>query len=84
VKLLAIGSWDSGSLDIPGLLKAEQQRTAELAETGLVHDVLIRADGTGGYMILNADSPASAREQLGSLPFMKAGIMQLEFIELTD
>jgi hypothetical protein len=47
VKLLAIGSWDSGSLDIPRLLKAEQQRTAELAETGLVQDVLIRADGTG-------------------------------------
>jgi hypothetical protein len=49
-----------------------------------VQDVLIPADGTGGYMILNADSPASAREQLGSLPLMKAGIMQLEFIELTD
>jgi hypothetical protein len=84
VKLLAIGSWDPGSPDIPRLLRAEQQRTAELAETGLVQDVLIRADGTGGYMVLNADSPASARKQLGSLPFMKAGIMQLEFIELTD
>ena len=35
-------------------------------------------------MVLNADSPASAREQLGSLPFMKAGIMKLEFVELTD
>jgi hypothetical protein len=84
VKLLAIGSWDPGSPDIPRLLRAEQQRTAELAEVGLVQEILIRADGTGGYMVLNADSPASAREQLSSLPFMKAGIKQLAFIELTD
>jgi hypothetical protein len=84
VKLLAIGSWDPGSPDIPRLLRAEQQRTAQLGEAGLVKEVLIRADGTGGYMVLNADSPASAREQLGSLPFMKAGIMKLEFVELTD
>jgi hypothetical protein len=84
VKLLAIGTWDPGSPDIPRLLRAEQQRTAELGEAGLVKEVLIRADGTGGYMVLNADSPASAREQLVSLPFMKAGIMQLEFVELTD
>jgi hypothetical protein len=84
MKLLAIGSWDPGSPDIPRLLKAEQQQTAELGRAGLVQEVLIRADRAGGYMVLNADSPASAREQLGSLPFMKAGIMQLEFIELTD
>jgi hypothetical protein len=84
VKLLAIGSWDPDASDIPRLLQAEQQRTAELTDAGLVHEVLLRADGAGGYMVLTADSAASAREQLDTLPFRKAGIMQVEFVELRD
>jgi hypothetical protein len=84
MKLLAIGTWDPHEPDIPRLLAAEQQRTGELMQQGLVRQLLLRADGAGGYMVLSADSTASAREQLGTLPFMKDKIMQLELIELRE
>jgi muconolactone delta-isomerase len=82
VKLLAIGTWDPGDADIARLLKAEQERTGELMRQGFVQELLLRADGAGGYMVLSAESAASAREQLSTLPFMKDGIMQVELIEL--
>jgi muconolactone delta-isomerase len=82
MKLLAIGTWDPRDTNIPRLLAAEQQRTGELMAQGLVQQLLLRADGAGGYMVLNADSIASAREQLDTLPFMKDKIMQLEIVEL--
>jgi hypothetical protein len=84
MKLLAIGTWDPRETNIARLLAAEHQRTGELMQQGLVQQLLLRADGAGGYMVLNADSVASAREQLDTLPFMKEKIMQLEIIELTE
>lgn len=82
MKLLAIGTWDPGDADIARLLKAEQERTGELMRQGFVQELLLRADGAGGYMVLSAESAASACEQLSTLPFMKDGIMQVELIEL--
>jgi hypothetical protein len=84
VKLLAIGTWDPDDQDIPRLLKAEQQQTGELMKEGFVQELLLRADGAGGYMVLSTESAASAHEQLSTLPFMKDGIMQIELIELND
>lgn len=59
MKLLAIGTWDPRETNIAGLLAAEQQRTGELMQQGLVSQLLLRADGTGGYMVLNANSMAA-------------------------
>jgi hypothetical protein len=84
VKLLMIATWDPGDADIPRLLKAEQQQTGELMKQGFVQELLLRADGAGGYMVLSTESLASAHEQLSTLPFMKDGIMQIELIELND
>jgi muconolactone delta-isomerase len=84
VKLLAIGTWDPDDADIPRLLKAEQQQTGELMKQGFVQELLLRADGAGGYMVLSAESAASAHQQLSTLPFMKDGIMEIELIELND
>jgi hypothetical protein len=33
-------------------------------------------------MIVDAESAQVARDRLGTLPFMKAGIMQIELVEL--
>src|ERR1700722_19480081 len=84
MKLLAIGTWDPDDGDIPRLLRAEQQQTGELMKRGFVQELLLRADGAGGYMVLSAESAASAHEQLSTLPFMKDAIMQIELIELND
>jgi hypothetical protein len=84
MRFMLLGSWDPAHPAIPGLLASEQQRTAELMQEGFVQQLLLRADGAGGYMVLSADSAASATEQLSSLPFMKEGIMRAELVALND
>jgi hypothetical protein len=51
-------------------------------DEGIVRQLLLRADGAGGYMVVDAESPEVARDRLGTLPFMKAGIMRIELVEL--
>jgi hypothetical protein len=84
MKFLVIGSWDPGNADIPRLLEEEQHRTGELMRQGVIRELLLRADGAGGYMVVFADSIAVAHEQLRTLPFMRHGIMHVELIELRD
>jgi hypothetical protein len=84
VRFLVIGAWDPSESRIPMLFEQERQRTGELMKQGFVQQFLLRADGTGGFMIVSADSAAAAHEQLSTLPFMKNGIMRVELIELRD
>jgi hypothetical protein len=64
----------------PAWLK--QARTGELIDDGVVQQLLLHADGAGGYMIVDAESADVAHDRLRTLPFMKAGIMQIELVEL--
>jgi hypothetical protein len=82
MRLMVLGAWDPTSPEIPGLLAQEQARTGELMDDGVVIQLLLRADGAGGYMVVEAESAQAARDHLSTLPFMKAGIMQIEFVEL--
>jgi hypothetical protein len=84
MRFMVLGSWDPVDPAIPRLIASEQQRTAELMQEGFVQQLLLRADGAGGYMIVSADSAASATAQLSTLPFMKEGIMRAELIALND
>jgi hypothetical protein len=79
---MVLGAWDPASPEIPQLLDQEQARTEQLMDEGIVRQLLLRADGTGGYMVVDAESPEVARDRLGTLPFMKAGIMRIELVEL--
>jgi hypothetical protein len=79
---MVLGAWDPASPEIPGLLAQEQARTGELMDEGIVQQLLLRADGAGGYMIVDAESAEVAQDRLSTLPFMKAGIMQIEVVEL--
>jgi hypothetical protein len=83
MKLLVIGTWSPADPKISHLLAQEQQRTGELVKEGFVQQLLLRADGAGGYMVVSADSAAASREQLHTLPFMQAGVMQIELVELS-
>jgi hypothetical protein len=51
-------------------------------DEGIVQQLLLRADGAGGYMVVDAESPEIAHDRLSTLPFMNAGIMQIELVEL--
>jgi hypothetical protein len=83
VRFLVLGTWSASDSNIPGLLKEEQLRTSELMQQGVVQQLFLRADGAGGYMVVSADSAATAHEELSTLPFMTAGVMHIELVELT-
>lgn len=82
MRFMVLGAWDPTSPEIPQLLAQEQTRTGELTEEGVVVELLLRADGAGGYMVVEAESAEVARDRLNTLPFMKAGIMRIELVEL--
>ncbi len=82
MRFMVFGSWDPSSPEIPELIEQEKARTDELIGEGVVQQLSLRADGAGGYMLVHAKSAAAVREHLGTLPFMKAGIMQIELVEL--
>jgi muconolactone delta-isomerase len=79
---MVVGVWDPKSSEILRLLPQEQARTGELMHEGVVQQLLLRADGAGGYMVVDAESAEVAHDRLSTLPFMKAGIMQIELVEL--
>jgi hypothetical protein len=79
---MVLGVWDPASPEIPRLLAQEQARTGELMDEGVVQQLLLRADGAGGYMVVDAESAEVARDRLSTLPFMKAGVMQIALVEL--
>jgi hypothetical protein len=82
MRFMVLGAWDPASPELPRLLGLEQARTGELMDAGIVQQLLLRADGAGGYMVVDAESPEFARERLSTLPFMTAGIMRIELVEL--
>jgi muconolactone delta-isomerase len=84
MRFMVLGSWDPAHPAIPRLIASEQQRTADLMQEGFVQQLLLRADGAGGYMVVSADSAAAATQRLSTLPFMREGIMQAELIALND
>jgi hypothetical protein len=84
MRLLVIGTWSPSDPKLPDLLAQELERTGELIREGFVQQLLLRADGAGGYMVVSAESQAAALEQVKTLPFMEAGIMKVELVQLTD
>jgi muconolactone delta-isomerase len=82
MRFMVLGVWDPASPEIPRLLAQEQARTGELMDEGVVQQLLLRADGAGGYMVVDAESAEVARDRLSTLPFMKAGVMQIALVEL--
>lgn len=54
-----------------------------MSETeGFVEQLLLRADGRGGYMSLTAESAEAACKRLATLPFIPDVLMRAELAEL--
>jgi hypothetical protein len=56
MRFMVLGAWDPALPEIPQLLDQERARTEQLMDEGIVGQLLLRADGTGGYMVVDAES----------------------------
>jgi hypothetical protein len=63
--------------DIAPRLLDEQRRIRELHDAGFIEQLFRREDGTGAWLVVEAESEASARRQLDTLPFVEIGIMTM-------
>jgi len=60
--------------------KQEARRVWELYTENKLREIYFRKDRPGGVLVLECDSVDQAREMLGSLPMVKNGLTQFEFI----
>lgn len=63
-------------------LAAEDARMQELQQTGVVEQMLLKADWSGAVLLLRARDHAAAREAVGSLPLVTNGITRFELTEV--
>ena len=63
-------------------LAAEDARMQELQQTGVVEQMLLKADWSGALLLLRAADQAAAREAVGSLPLVTHGITRFELTEV--
>jgi muconolactone delta-isomerase len=65
---------------------AEELREAEFEAVrgfymeGLMRQVWLRSDGSGAFAIVESDSADTATEKLGSLPMVRAGVLEAPVI----
>ena len=82
MRFMVVGHWDSTSPLLEDLVAAEQRRSGELAEEGFVRRLELRADGSGGFLLVEAATAETAIQRLETLPFVKNGLMTFELAEL--
>ena len=72
--------------DIAPWLADEQRRIRELHDEGFIELLFRRTDGTGAWLVVNADNEGSAARRLDTLPFVAEGIMTMELspVEAVD
>ena len=63
--------------DFGPLLEDEAQRARTLYIEGMVRQIWHRGDERGACSLLEADSEGAAREIIGSLPLVRAGMLEL-------
>lgn len=62
--------------------RAEARRAWELHQAGIIREISFRTDAHRTVMFLEAPDEAAAREALGSLPFVRAGVLTFEVMGL--
>jgi hypothetical protein len=63
-------------------LAAENARMQELRHTGVVEQMLLKADWSGAVLLLRAADHAAARDAVDSLPLVTGGITRFELTEV--
>ena len=63
-------------------LKAEARRVWELHQSGVIRELYFRADRSEAVLVLECKDVHEARQALGSLPLVEAGLISFELIPL--
>jgi hypothetical protein len=63
--------------DIEPHLEDEVAAVKVLVDRGFVTELFRREDGTGAYLLVDADSAAVAQATLDALPFPQRGLMEM-------
>jgi uncharacterized protein YciI len=64
-------------------IEAELAVSQQLQDEGTTLSAVRRVDGPGVFLIVEAEDLDHARAALGRLPFVAAGVVHLEFAEVT-
>ena len=62
--------------------KAEAQRVWELYQSGIIRELYFRGDHSEAVLVLECADADEAREILGSLPLVEAGLIRFDVIPL--
>jgi len=62
--------------------RAEACRAWELHQAGLIRELYFRQDSPAAVLVLECDGPEQARQVLGTLPLVQAGLIEFELIPL--
>ena len=76
--------------EIPGIEEAaylphretEARKVWELYQAGIIRELYYRTDRTEAVLVLECDDLSTARKHLGTLPFVKAGLIIFDLIPL--
>jgi hypothetical protein len=84
VKILAIEKEIPGVADesFRPFLKAEATRAWELYQSGTIREMYFRADREEAILILECKSMKEAKNQLGTLLLVKAGLIAFDIVPL--
>lgn len=63
-------------------LQDEGVRIGELIQAGILESILLKADRSGAYLVLNADDHAAARAAVDGLPLAANGLTSFEVTEV--
>jgi len=66
----------------PDLLREEAARAWELHQAGALRELHFRADREEAVLVLEAPDVAAARQVLGQLPLVRAGLIDFELVPL--
>ncbi len=62
--------------------RAEAAQVWQLQQAGILREIYFRADQRTAVLILECEDLEVARQHLGSLPFVEAGLIEFEVIPL--
>ena len=68
--------------DYLALVEDEVERARELYREGLIRQIWHRADTPGACILWEADTEEDVRKMLDSLPFARAGMLEISVIPL--
>ncbi len=64
------------------LADAESQTAMRFAVDDFVREIYSIADGSGAVIIVEAESADAAKAKLSELPFVKAGLLSIDYIPI--